>query len=123
MKFLLDVNASGTLSNLLMELGHDIAWVNRVNSKMSDDEILTWAVSEQRIIITTDSDFEQMIWLQGRTHCGIVRLENLPRAQRIALFQDILNNYAEALELGYVIIATSQKIRVRRQFKDMSVEN
>jgi predicted nuclease of predicted toxin-antitoxin system len=123
MKFLLDVNASGTLSNLLMELGHDIAWVNRVNSKMSDDDILTWAVSEQRIIITTDSDFEQMIWLQGRTHCGIVRLENLPRAQRIALFQDILNNYAEALELGYVIIATSQKIRVRRQFKDMSVEN
>jgi predicted nuclease of predicted toxin-antitoxin system len=123
MKFLLDVNASGTLSNLLMELGHDIAWVNRVNSKMSDDEILTWAVSEQRIIITTDSDFEQMIWLQGRTHCGVVRLENLPRAQRIALFQDILNNYAEALELGYVIIATSQKIRVRRQFKDMSVEN
>ncbi|MBP0028301.1 MAG: DUF5615 family PIN-like protein [Roseofilum sp. Guam] len=31
---------------------------------MSDGDILDWAVREQRIIITTDSDFEQLIWLQ-----------------------------------------------------------
>jgi predicted nuclease of predicted toxin-antitoxin system len=115
MKFLLDVNASGVLSTLLIELGHDIACVARVDSKMSDDEVLDWAVREERIIITTDSDFEQMIWLRSRIHCGVLRLENLPRLERIALFQEILDNYTEELQLASIIIATQQKIRIRRK--------
>ncbi len=117
MKFLLDVNASGILSTLLIELGHDIVCVNHVNSKMSDDAILDWAVREERIIITTDSDFEQMIWLQSRIHCGVLRLENLPRLERMALFQEVLDNYGGDLELGAVVIATQQKIRIRRKPK------
>ena len=115
MKFLLDVNASGILSTLLLELGHDVACVNQVNSKMSDDAILSWAVNEERIIITADSDFEQMIWLQERIHCGVLRLENLPRVERMALFQEVLANYAGDLELGAVVIATQKKIRIRRK--------
>ena len=86
MKFLLDVNASATLSSLLQDLGHDIVCVRDVDRKMSDSDILAWAVRENRIIITTDSDFEQLIWLQERIHCGVLRLENLPRSERMALF-------------------------------------
>jgi predicted nuclease of predicted toxin-antitoxin system len=88
---------------------------------MSDDQILAWAVREERIIITTDSDFEQMIWLQNRDHCGVLRLENLPRSERKILFQEVLGNYAQALESGAVIIATQQKVRVRR--KPKMIEN
>jgi predicted nuclease of predicted toxin-antitoxin system len=117
MKFLLDVNASGILSTLLLELSHDIACVNSVDAKMSDDEILNWAVREERIIITTDSDFEQMIWLQDRIHCGVLRLENLPRLERMALIQEVLTNYAVDLASGCVVIATKQKIRIRRKPK------
>jgi predicted nuclease of predicted toxin-antitoxin system len=117
MKFLLDVNASGILSTLLLELSHDIACVNSVDAKMSDDEILDWAVSEERIIITTDSDFEQMIWLQNRIHCGVLRLENLPRLDRVALIQEVLTNYPVDLASGAVVIATQQKIRIRRKPK------
>lgn len=81
---------------------------------MSDSEILNWAVREERIIITTDSDFEQMIWLQARQHCGVLRLENLPRSERISLLQDVLSSYGQDLESGAVVIATKQKIRIRR---------
>lgn len=118
MKFLLDVNASGVLSGLLLDLGHDVACVRDVDRRMSDSEILDWAVREKRIIITTDSDFEQMIWLQERQHCGVLRLENLPRSERIALFQEILANYVQDLEAGVVVIATQQKIRIRRKVFD-----
>jgi predicted nuclease of predicted toxin-antitoxin system len=118
MKFLLDVNASGTLSKLLFDLGHDVALVSDVDPKMSDSDILVWAVTEQRIIITTDSDFEQMIWLQERLHCGVLRLENLPRLQRIVLFKEVLTNYAQDLEAGAIVIATQQKIRIRRKIID-----
>jgi predicted nuclease of predicted toxin-antitoxin system len=104
---------------LLLEAGHNFACVSDVNYKMSDDDILTWAVREQRIIITTDSDFEQMIWLEGRPHCGVLRLENLPRLERKVLFQEILVNHAQDLEDGAVVIATQQKIRIRRKSKGM----
>jgi len=52
---------------------------------MRDSEILNWAVRENHIIATTDSDFEQMIWVQERIYCGVLRLENLPRLERISL--------------------------------------
>jgi predicted nuclease of predicted toxin-antitoxin system len=123
MKFLLDVNASGILSTLLLELSHDIACVNSVDAKMSDDEILNWAVSEKRIIITTDSDFEQMIWLEDRIHCGVLRLENLPRLERMALIQEVLTNHAVDLASGSVVIATQQKIRIRRKPKVIENRN
>lgn len=122
MKFLLDVNTSGVLYKLLLESGYDIECVTNVDSGMSDDVILDWAVREERIIITTDSDFEQMIWLQEKPHYGVLRLENLPRQERIALFQEVFANHARDLESGLIVIATQRKIRVRRKQKFVDEE-
>jgi predicted nuclease of predicted toxin-antitoxin system len=74
MKFLTDVNASGVLAQWLAEMGYDVATVSQQNPKMSDDEILNWAVNENRIIVTTDKDFEEMIWRTRKSHRGILRL-------------------------------------------------
>ena len=62
MNFLLDVNASGDLARWLIELGHDVVKVSEKNPRMTDDKILRWALREHRIIVTTDNDFEEMIW-------------------------------------------------------------
>jgi predicted nuclease of predicted toxin-antitoxin system len=79
MKFLVDVNASGFLSQWLRDLGHDVSEVRQSDPGMTDSDILQWAEAELRIIITTDIDFEEMIWRERRKHCGLIRLENLPR--------------------------------------------
>jgi len=118
MNFLLDVNASGALLIWLLESGHNVVSVGDVNPKMDDEDILAWAVREERIIITTDVDFEQMIWLQARSHRGVLRLENLPRIERKALLQEVLTNYSQDLESKAVVIATKQKIRIRRKPTD-----
>jgi len=81
---------------------------------MRDSEILNWAVRENHIITTTDSDFEQMIWVQERIYCGVLRLENLPRLERISLLQDVLASHGRDLDSGAIAIATKQKIRIRR---------
>lgn len=114
MRFLLDVNVGGVITTLLLEAGHDVDFVSRVNLAMDDDEILEWAVREKRIIITTDSDFDQMIWLQKRKHFGVLRLENIPRTERKVLCQYVFSHHAQDLESGAIIIATRQKIRIRR---------
>ncbi len=114
MKFLLDVNASGSLTKWLVDQGHDVAEVRHKDPRMRDEDILSWALSEERIIITTDNDFEEMIWRQGRIHCGILRLENLPRFEREKLLIEVLREYSADLEAGAIVIALTTKFRVRK---------
>ncbi len=114
MNFLLDVNASGSLARWLIRLGHDVVEVGEKDPRMSDDDILSWALREHRIIVTTDNDFEEMIWRQGKLHCGILRLENLPREERRALLHDALDQHSQELESGAIVIALSRKFRVRK---------
>ena len=114
MNFLLDVNASGIVARWLIELRHDVVLVSEKNPRMSDDEILRWAARERRIIVTTDNDFEEMIWRKGQSHCGILRLENVPRSERKALLHDVLEHHSHDLESGSIVIALSTKFRVRK---------
>ena len=114
MKFLLDVNAGGPLFDWLTELGHDVVRVSTKDPRMSDDDILSWAVKEKRVIITTDKDFEEMIWREEKKHCGVLRLENLPRSERKALLRDVLKHHMKVLESGSIVIALSKKFRVRK---------
>ena len=114
MKFLVDVNASGAVARWLAEMGHDVVQVAEKDPRMPDEEILRWAVREERVIVTTDRDFEEMIWREGKAHCGVLRLENLPRAERKRLLEDVMAHYAEELEAGAIVIAQSKKVRIRR---------
>jgi predicted nuclease of predicted toxin-antitoxin system len=114
MKFLLDVNTSRVLGGWLEEMGHNVVWVADTDKRMKDEDILDWAVQEQRIIVTTDKDFEEMIWREHRVHYGVLRLENLPRAERRALLLYVMNCHEQHLASGAIIIALKRKIRIRR---------
>ena len=103
MKFLTDVNASGVLAQWLDEMGYDVVRVADRDARMSDEDVLTWALQEQRILVTTDNDFEEMIWRQGKPHCGVLRLENLSRAERRQLLVDVLAHHADALRAGAIV--------------------
>ncbi len=117
MRFLVDVNASGAVARWLMDLGHDVAQVALRDPRMRDEGILSWAIQEERIIVTTDRDFEEMIWREGKAHCGLLRLENVPRSERKALLEDVLAHHSQDLESGAIVIAHSAKIRIRRSPK------
>jgi len=120
MNFLLDVNASGIVARWLIQRGHDVAEIGQKDPRMSDNEILNWAVGERRIIITTDNDFEELIWRQGKPHCGVLRLENLPRSERIDLLRDVLDRHRGDLESGAIVVALSTKFRVRKPQQGMN---
>ena len=113
MKFLVDTNASRVLAGWLQALGHDAVRVADVDPRMPDEDVLDWAVREQRVVVTTDHDFEELIWRQGRSHCGVLRLENLPREQRRGLLHAVLRQYGAELAGGAIVIAARKKTRVR----------
>ena len=55
-----------------------------------------------------------MIWRQSRAHCGVLRLENLPREARKALLYDALDRHARDLEGGAIVVALKTKFRIRK---------
>ena len=71
---------------------------------------------KKRVILTTDNDFEQMIWQQQKPHCGILRLENLPRKAREVLLDDALRYHIQDLIEGKIVIALRNKFRIRKSF-------
>lgn len=74
MRFLVDACAGQTIADTLHGQGHEVVFVGAVDPKMKDDLILEWAVREQQIVVTTDKDFEEMVYRQGKPHvwalCG-----------------------------------------------------
>ncbi len=86
MKCLLDVCAGGRLGKWLRSLGYDVAEVRNANPSMTDEEVLAWAAREQRIVVTVDKDFGQLAAAEGRLCCVIIRLPDVPFAERKRVF-------------------------------------
>ena len=114
MKFLIDVNVGGSITEWMIDSGHDVIEVRDIDCRMTDKAILDLAVKENRIIVTTDNDFEKMIWQQQKAHCGILRLENLPRSERMDLIKDVISLHEKDLLSGSIVIAGANKYRIRK---------
>jgi predicted nuclease of predicted toxin-antitoxin system len=115
MKFLVDVCAGHMLTNWLRSEGHNVLEVRDRDCKMDDEAILLWAVYEERVLVTMDKDFSELIALRTQTHAGIIRLENLPTAERIKRLATILEVYEEELMNRAIIIQKGTKVRVLRR--------
>ena len=77
--------------------------------------LLEQAVSENRILITMDKDFGELIHLHGRPHTGLIRLPDVRMAQRITLVEDLILNHRQALDERAIITVTNSRIRISRQ--------
>lgn len=115
MKFLLDESADFPLGAYLKNLGHDVtAIAYEYPRSLKDHDVLAIAHHEQRILITNDRDFGELVFRQQLPHSGVIlfRLgaEDLPT--KIAWLQHTLTEYTDQLDQFLVI--TERGIRVRR---------
>lgn len=60
MKLLLDTCVSPGVAAELIARGHDVVWVGHWPSDPGDEEILTVALKEGRIVVTLDKDFGEL---------------------------------------------------------------
>jgi predicted nuclease of predicted toxin-antitoxin system len=65
-KFLLDESADFPLAAELLSHGHDVKTVVRdFQAAISDPEVLAIAIAEDRIVITNDHDFGELVFRRG----------------------------------------------------------
>lgn len=118
MRFLLDQNRSPRLAELLRDAGHDAVHTLELGlERASDDELLALADHERRIVITGDTDFGALLALTQNTSPSVTlfRTRWMPDAgsQSNVVLQH-LDNIADDLTHGAVVVITDDRIRVRR---------
>lgn len=94
MQFLADENVSRHVVERLRVDGLDVVSIGTTKSGASDKDILSTADGENRILITEDRDFGEVVVRQRLRVCGMILLE-----------LDRLSNFAEA-ELVAATIST-----------------
>jgi predicted nuclease of predicted toxin-antitoxin system len=115
MRFLLDESADFPLAAFLKQLGHDVtAIAHDYPQALSDLQVLAIAYQEQRILITNDHDFGELLFRRRLPHAGVIlfRLgqEDLQTKQTWLLH--VLRYHSESLQ--HFMVVTNQKIRIRR---------
>lgn len=74
MKLVADENVDGPIVARLREDGHEVDYVAEMAPGISDDEVLDHANGRQALLITTDKDFGELVFRQGKLNAGIVLL-------------------------------------------------
>jgi predicted nuclease of predicted toxin-antitoxin system len=118
MRFLLDENVSYRVTPHLKAAGHDAVHVSEIGLTSTDDSvILVRARDEERVIVTGDHDFVQMLFASGDMRPSLVlvrEVETLTSAELAALLRAALSaELEEALTAGAVAVLTPDRVRVR----------
>lgn len=73
MRFLLDESADFPLADVLSQLGHDVKAIARdYPNALKDEVVLAIANEDERIHITNDHDFGELIFRRQLSHAGVM---------------------------------------------------
>jgi predicted nuclease of predicted toxin-antitoxin system len=114
-KFLLDESVDVRLRRYLTTSGHDATAVGTdYIAGMTDRDVLSTAHSENRILITNDSDFGALVVAEGRKHSGVILMRLGPTVDLQAKI-DRLNAVLQRdeQELHRFVVVTNHRIRIR----------
>jgi len=64
--------------------------------------------------VTIDKDFGALVFAQGAAHCGIVRLPDVPAAERVVLFSNLLAAHEKDISEGAIVTVRGDRIRISR---------
>ena len=118
MRFLVDANVSPRPANLLEALDHDAVTVRELGlADASDEVVLERARSEQRVLISHDTDFGTLLAFRGLTAPSLVLFRSsdpvTPDEQADLIIAN-LDKVADDLEAGAIVVFARGRLRTRR---------
>ena len=117
MRFLADMGVDMRIVKWLRERGHDAVHLREERlHRMSDNAIFEKADIEQRIILTFDLDFGEIIALSGGRMVSVVlfRLRNTRTFHVMERLKKALEDSAQILEQGAIVVVEEGRHRIRR---------
>ncbi len=116
MKFLADMGISPKTVAFLRKQGHEAVHLHEEGlDRLEDPAILAKAREEDRILLTHDLDFSELVAASGARLPSVIvfRLPNMRPENVNRYLQSIIEHHGEALEKGAIISVTAGRMRVR----------
>ena len=115
MRFIVDECTGPTVAQWLRQNGHDVFSVYEEARGLDDESILQKAATDDRVLITNDKDFGEMIFRQRREHnrVDLLRLQDERRPNKIEVLEHLLQRYADQIPRSFVV-ATESAVRIAR---------
>jgi len=112
MRFLVDECTGKRLAKLLEKESHDVLFVGDVMPSASDDEVIRRAEKENRILITDDRDFGELVFRLGKPTKGVILLRTgVNPEKRLKALVKLLRNYEIAEKF---VVLKEDSVRIRR---------
>ena len=119
MRFLVDENVGPSVADWLTEQRHDVFSVYKDYRGENDTFVLEKAQFEDRILITSDKDFGEIVFRKKRPHSGVIllRLANEQPMNTIAALRRLLEQYADQLAAHFVVV-TETVVRIAGKWEE-----
>ena len=114
MRFLIDRCTGRLLADWLRNQGNDVVESRELGPDPGDRALLDWAAKETRILVTIDTDFGELIYVENLSHAGLVRLPDVPARERQLVMQDLLTRYETELQDGAIITVRGGRTRISK---------
>jgi len=116
MKFLADEGVDKPIVDQLRISGFDVHYVLETHQGSDDDTVLQLANDENRILLTQDKDFGELVYRLQKVHQGIIliRLGTTPALEKARLVDFVLREYGEKLFEAFTVIQANA-VRIRKQ--------
>jgi len=113
MRFLLDSCISGFAAKDLRNAGHEVLWMPEIGKDPGDEEIIKKAFEENRILVTADKDFGELVFLFNKPHSTIIRLVDIPARKQGKTILRLIETHKADIEKKALITVESFRVRVR----------
>ncbi|MFA6263813.1 MAG: DUF5615 family PIN-like protein [Candidatus Babeliales bacterium] len=113
MKFLVDECVGQGVAHWLCSQNHDALFVGSIMQGATDNDVLQKAYIDNRILITCDKDFGDMIFRTGKKHYGIVliRIMHETLHYKVAALKLLIQQHSEQLLHNFTVV-TDTAIRI-----------
>lgn len=116
MNFLIDNALSPSMDEGLKKAGHDAIHVRDLGMGMATDkEIMDFALKEDRVIVSADTDFGTLLALRDLSKPSFVLFRRSDKRPVSLLIQLLANfgQFEDALNTGAVVVIEDKRIRIR----------
>lgn len=114
-KFLLDSCVSSYAVKDLREEGYDVLWIPEMGEDPGDEIILKKAFLENRILVTLDKDFGELVFVFGLPHPTIIRLVQIPARHHGKMILKLMETHREFMDQHALITVDPFRTRVLRK--------
>jgi predicted nuclease of predicted toxin-antitoxin system len=114
LKLLADEGVDSAIVTRLRSDGHDVVYVAELSPGITDEAVLELANADERILMTVDKDFGELVFRLRRVAFGIllVRLPGLPSTGKADAVAQVIGEHGVEMPGAFTVLSAGL-VRIR----------